>query len=84
MTYEQVLAQPSAYVGKPVVWCLNTPPEGNSFVSSRQGWPVALSGSREEYMTTNNGGSAGYCFDVLAVIAGFERGVIQLRPVEKI
>jgi hypothetical protein len=81
--YERVLAEPKSYVGKPVVWCVDTPAVNVSYVAGRPGWPVALNGSYDEYRT-NGGGSASYCFKVLAVITGFERGLIQLRPVEKL
>lgn len=79
--YEQVLAKPAAYVGKPVVWCIDTPVTGNSYVSGRASWAVALNGASGDYLT--NSGSAGYCWNVLAVVTGFENGRVQLRPVEK-
>ena len=80
--YEKVLAQPEAFAGKPVVWCVTTPVANASYVSGRPAWPVALNGSFEEYKT-NGVASGGGCIDVLAVITGFEHGLIQLRPVEK-
>jgi hypothetical protein len=81
LDYERVQAQPQAFAGKPVVWCVTTPATNLSYVSGRPAWPVALNGPVSEYGTT--GGSGGHCVDVLAVIAGFEHGLIQLRPIEK-
>jgi len=81
LDYEKVLADPKAYVGKPVAWCISTTAANSSFVAGRPAWPVALNGSFDDYRT--NTGSASYCLDVLAVITGFEHGLIQLRPVEK-
>lgn len=82
LDYEQVLAKPEAYAGKPVVWCVNLPAANVSYVSGRPSWPVALSGS-EEYRL-NGEGSGHHCMNVLAVIAGSERGLILLRPIEKL
>ncbi len=82
LDYETVAAAPRSYVGKPVVWCVDTPAANASYVSSRPSWPVALNGSFDEYRT--NSGTGSYCFNVLAVITGFEHGLIQLRPVEKL
>ena len=83
LDYEQVLAKPVAYVGKPVVWCVDTPAKDHSFVAGRPGWVVALTGRSEDY-TTMAAASGGYCLNLLAVIDGFERGVVRLRPVERL
>jgi hypothetical protein len=82
LDYEQVLAKPASYAGKPVLWCVTTYAPDTSYVLGRPGWRVALNGSFDEYKTSGNSG--GHCLDVLAVITGFERGLIQLRPVEKL
>jgi hypothetical protein len=82
LDYEQVAAKPRDFVGKPVVWCVNTPSAGHSYVAGRPAWPVALNGSFEEYRT--NSGTASYCWNVLAVVTGYEGGLIQLRPVERL
>ena len=82
LNYEKVLAEPRAYTGKPIVWCVTTFAPNVSYVAGRPAWPVALNGSFDEYRTM--GDSGGHCLDVLAVITGFERGLIQLKPVEKL
>jgi hypothetical protein len=79
LDYERVLAKPEAYVGKPVVWCVDTPSANASYVAGRPAWPVALHGEYEEYRT-----NPGHCLSVLAVITGFESGQIQLRAVERL
>ena len=83
LDYEQVLANPRAYVGKPVAWCVSTRQDG-SYVSDRPAWPVALKGpfDFEEYRSDHD--ETNHCLDVLAVIAGFERGLIQLHPLERL
>lgn len=82
LDYEAVAARPAAFVGKPVVWCVDTPSAGRSYVSGRPSWPVALNAPFEDYRT--NPTTGGYCYKVLAVVTGFQDGLIQLRAVEKL
>ncbi|MFI5346248.1 MAG: hypothetical protein ACHQ51_07730 [Elusimicrobiota bacterium] len=79
LDYEAVLVKPGDFIGKPVVWCVDTPAAKSSYVSGRPSWPVALNGEYDVYRT-----NPGHCLNVLAVITGFENGLIQLRPVERL
>jgi hypothetical protein len=82
LDYEKAAADPKAAVGKPVVWCVDMPASDTAYVSGRPSWPVAFNASFDDYRT--NSSSGGYCRTVLAVITGFEKGLLQLRPVEQL
>ncbi len=82
LDYEQVLAKPEAFAGKPVVWCVASGDGRSGFVSTRQIWPIIWTVPSDDLKSEI--GSHGWCWNVLAVIEGTERGVVQLRPVERL
>jgi len=79
--YEQVRADPAAMVGKPVVWCINTPAEV-SYVAFRPEWSVVWTNRTQGERT--NSGTASYCLKTLAVVEGVDRGAVRLRFVERL
>ncbi|MFI5360779.1 MAG: hypothetical protein ACHQ49_02315 [Elusimicrobiota bacterium] len=80
--YEQVVAKPQDYVGKPVVWCVASGDGRSGFVATRQTWPIAWTDPSDKLKTDI--GSHGWCWNMLAVIEGVEQGIVKLRPVERI
>ncbi len=82
LDFDRVVADPDFAVGKPVVWCVDSHDGRTGFVASRQNWPVVWRDPSDTLQTNN--GSYAYCWSFLAVVEGVDRGVVKLRPVERL
>lgn len=80
VTYEQALAAPTAFAGRPVVWCVDHPSTGASFLDGR---PLSWvnDGDAEKNLPTNGPTTGGRCTTVVAVIEGAKTGKLALRYV---
>ncbi len=77
MTYE------TAEAGKPVVWCVDHPAKGVSYLSGRQSQPLVWSNDAQVPIT-NGGGSSSWCADVVAVVEGRVPQGVKLRFVQQL
>jgi hypothetical protein len=82
LSYARAAADPAAAAGKPVVWCVNGETADAGFVDSRQTQLASWTPPSDELKMGR--GSNGYCWNVLAVVQGVERGVVKLRIVERL
>lgn len=83
LTHDTVTADPAAALGKPVAWCVGSVDGERGRVGNRAIWPVLWS-ARSPELRTNIGGSAGYCFETLAIVEAVQSGVVRLRLVQKL
>jgi len=65
LPYEQVAASPQEHAGKPVVWCVDHPEPGVSYLDGRPSQPVRWSNERDVPSTSGRGG---HCVKMLAVV----------------
>ncbi|MFA6002707.1 MAG: hypothetical protein WC881_01420 [Elusimicrobiota bacterium] len=77
LTYEQISAQPLAYGGKYVLWCVDHPSAGTSFLEGRPAQPLVW--SNDEQLPINSVTSGGRCTRVLALVEGTGPAGVQLR-----
>ncbi|MBI3563818.1 MAG: hypothetical protein HY079_01320 [Elusimicrobia bacterium] len=80
--YGAVLDAPAAAIGKPVAWCVDSFDGRMGFVDGRQTAPVEWTVPSADLKSSP--GAYGYCLKTLSVVTGVERGVPQLRFVEKL
>lgn len=83
LDFDRVVADPAAAVGKPVVWCVDSFDGRTGFVNGRQSELVVWTVPSPDELKSSPG-VKGYCLKTLAVVTGVERGVPQLRLVEKL
>lgn len=65
LSYEQVAASPQEFAGKPVVWCVDHPDPGVSYLEGRPSQPVGWSNEKDVPRTSGRGG---HCLKMLAVV----------------
>lgn len=82
LSYDRVVADPAAAAGKPVAWCVDSFDGKAGFVEGRQTEPVVWAYPSQDLKSSP--GAYGYCLKTLSVVVGVERGVPQLRLVEKL
>ncbi len=82
LDFDRVVSEPAAAVGKPVVWCVSSNNGEHGFVNGNPSLPVVWAHPSAQLQT--NDGSHGHCLKELAVVEGFDRGAVLLRPVERL
>jgi len=75
LSYDAVAANPREYAGKPVVWCVDHPDPGVSFLEGRPSQPLVWSNDEAVLRT----GPKGHCAKMLAVVEGAGPKGVQLR-----
>jgi len=79
LTYEQVAARPQDFVGKPVVWCVDHPDPGVSYLEGRPSQPLGWSNEKDVPRTS---GWGGHCLRMLAVVEEPDGRGVLLRYLE--
>ena len=75
LSYDAVAATPQGFTGKPVVWCVDHPDPGVSFLEGRPSQPLVWSNDEAVLRT----GPKGHCARMLAVVEGAGPKGVQLR-----
>ena len=75
LTYDQVMARPQDFIDKPVVWCVDHPDLGVSFLEGRPSQPLIWSNDPAVLRT----GPKGHCSKMLASVEGAGPTGVRLR-----
>lgn len=81
LSYEQISAAPKAFVGRPVLWCVDHPDVGISYHAGRPAQPVSWTNkvAFEAHVPLNAPTTGGRCTKVLATVQGKrEQGEVVL------
>jgi len=81
LSYEAALADPSAAIGKPVVWCVDHPARGYAYAGGKPSQPLIL--QDPSAFPTNSPTTGGRCDRVLAVVTAVEKGGVSIRFLER-
>lgn len=75
--YDALRADPAAFKDRPVLWCVDHPASGVSYLAGKPSRPLAWSNDSELPLNSPTGG--GRCTELVAVLEGARAGVPLLR-----